>query len=103
MTDTSIILDALGHGTRRAIIGRLTQSPASVADLTRGLDVTQSAVSQHLAVLRKAGLVTGTPQGARVIYGLRPEGLKPIRDWLDTLWGDQLAAYKSIAEKDLDA
>jgi DNA-binding transcriptional ArsR family regulator len=77
------VLTALADPTRRQVFERLAEAPASVAQITRGLPVSQPAVSQHLKVLREAGLVVGTPKGASTIYRIDPAGLAPLRQWLD--------------------
>lgn len=77
------VLTALADPTRRQVFERLADAPASVAEITRGLPVSQPAVSQHLKVLREAGLVVGTPRGASTIYRIDPAGLAPLRHWLD--------------------
>jgi DNA-binding transcriptional ArsR family regulator len=90
---------ALADPTRRALFERIAdRDGASVAELTKAARVSQPAVSQHLKTLREAGLVRGTPQGARVIYRIDPAGLGPLRAWLDRFWGDQLAAFKHHTE-----
>jgi DNA-binding transcriptional ArsR family regulator len=91
-------LSALADPTRREIFERLSVKRSSVADLARAMPVSQPAVSQHLKVLREAGLVRGTPQGARVIYEIDLAGLGPLRAWLDRFWDDQLDAFKKAAE-----
>jgi DNA-binding transcriptional ArsR family regulator len=88
-----ITLAALGDPTRRAIVDRLRARPRSVGELADALPVSQPAVSQHLAVLRDAGLVEGRREGRRSIYRLRPEGLEPLRVWVEAMWDDALAAY----------
>ena len=95
------VLTALADPTRRQVFERLAAAPASVAEITRGLTVSQPAVSQHLKVLREAGLVVGTPRGASTIYRIDPAGLAPLRQWLDRYWDAQLAAYQRAVEKDL--
>lgn len=106
MSDGSVasaVLAALADPTRRAIFERLAERPASVAELTRALPVSQPAVSQHLARLREAGLVRDRAEGARRIYRIDPAGLGPLRAWLDRFWGDQLAAFKAAADAGEDA
>ncbi len=98
MPNESAALAALADPTRRRVFERLGEAPASVAEITRAVGVSQPAVSQHLKVLREAGLVAGTPQGARVIYAIDPAGLGPLRAWLDRFWDAQLAAFKTAAE-----
>lgn len=98
MANEYAALAALADPTRRRVFERLGQAPASVADITRAVGVSQPAVSQHLKVLREAGLVAGRPAGARVIYAIDPAGLGPLRAWLDRFWDAQLAAFKAAAE-----
>lgn len=98
MANISSTLAALSDQTRRRVFERVALRPASVAEITRGMGVSQPAVSQHLKVLRDAGLVTGTPQGARTIYAIDPRGLGPLRAWLDRFWDAQLDAFRTAAE-----
>lgn len=89
MTNYSTALDsfaALGDATRRAIFERVAARPSAVGDLARGLPVSRPAVSQHLRVLKKAGLVTETYAGTRRIYRLDPRGIAAMRGWLDAHW-----------------
>jgi DNA-binding transcriptional ArsR family regulator len=94
-------LSALGDPSRRAIFERLALSPASVSDISAGLPVTRSAVSQHLRVLKDAGLVTETPQGTRRIYRLDPGGIGAVRDWLDEQWAMSLEAFRDFADAEV--
>jgi DNA-binding transcriptional ArsR family regulator len=97
MTDIAA-LTALADPTRRRVFERLAEGPASVAEITRKMPVSQPAVSQHLKVLRAAGLVTGTARGASTIYRIDPSGLGPLRAWIDRFWDAQLEAYRKAAE-----
>lgn len=97
MTNISA-LTALADPTRRRVFERLAEGPASVAEITRSLPVSQPAVSQHLKVLREAGLVTGTPKGASTIYRIDPAGLGPLRAWIDRFWDAQLDAFARAAK-----
>jgi DNA-binding transcriptional ArsR family regulator len=100
MTNESRALAALADPTRRRVFERLGKAPASVADITRAVGVSQPAVSQHLKILREAGLVAGRPEGARVIYAIDPRGLGPLRAWLDRFWDAQLDAFRRAAEQE---
>ena len=91
---------ALGDPTRRTIFERLAHHPAAVGDLAAGLPVSRPAVSQHLRVLKDAGLVMETAQGARRIYSIDPRGVGAMRDWLDAHWDGALAAFKTLADDD---
>lgn len=90
---------ALGDPTRLAILERLADRPLAVVDLTRDLPVSRPAVSQHLRVLKEAGLVVDQAVGNRRIYRADPQGLAALRDQLDRFWGKAMAAYKSAAEE----
>jgi DNA-binding transcriptional ArsR family regulator len=84
VTDGFAALDALGDGTRRRMLELLRDGEQSVAELTRALPVSQSAVSQHLRVLRDAGLVADRAEGARRYYRITPDGFIAVRAYVDT-------------------
>jgi DNA-binding transcriptional ArsR family regulator len=90
---------ALGDPTRRAIFERLAQRPLAVGELARELPVSRPAVSQHLKVLKDAGLVVDRPAGNRRIYQLNPDGLGALRAQLDRFWNQALATYKQVVEQ----
>jgi DNA-binding transcriptional ArsR family regulator len=90
--------DALGDPTRRAIFERLGARPLPVGELARDLPVSRPAVSQHLRVLKLAGLVTDEAQGTRRIYRIDPEGIARLRDQLDRFWDQALTAFKAVAD-----
>ena len=90
---------ALGDSTRRAIFERLAEHPRAVGELARELPVSRPAVSQHLKVLKEAGLVVDRPVGTRRIYQLDPAGLEALRAQLDRFWTKALANYKAVAEQ----
>ena len=90
--------DALGDPTRRAIFERLAGTPQSVGDLARELPVSRPAVSQHLRVLKLAGLVSDEARGTRRIYRVEPAGVSALRDQLDRFWDQALAAFKVAAD-----
>src|SRR5258708_19983794 len=90
---------ALADPTRREVFERLARGPQAVGDLARGLPVSRPAVSQHLKVLKEAGLVTDRPDGARRVYQIDPKGLGQIRAWLDQFWDVALAAFKAEVER----
>jgi DNA-binding transcriptional ArsR family regulator len=99
MTNQTSGLTALGDPTRRAIFERLAERPQAVGELARELPVSRPAVSQHLKVLKEAGLVTDRPEGARRIYQLDPDGVGALRAYLDQFWNRALAAYKTAVEQ----
>lgn len=91
-------LAALADPTRREILERLRSGPRAVGVLAEGLPVSRPAVSQHLRVLREAGLVNEQRQGTRRMYGLEARGLVELRRYLDRFWGDVLDAFKAEAD-----
>jgi DNA-binding transcriptional ArsR family regulator len=90
---------ALGDPTRRAIFERLADGPRSVGELAGELPVSRPAVSQHLKVLKAAGLVVDEPAGTRRIYQLDPRGVGALRAYLDHFWDQALAGYKRAVEQ----
>jgi DNA-binding transcriptional ArsR family regulator len=93
-------LNALGDPTRRAIFERLADKPSAVVELANEMPVSRPAVSQHLKVLKDAGLVIDDPAGNRRIYRLDPEGVAALREYLDFFWQRSLAAFKKAVEPD---
>jgi DNA-binding transcriptional ArsR family regulator len=91
--------DRAGRPTRRAILEQLAARPRAVGELARELPVSRPAVSQHLKVLKGAGLVVDRPAGTRRIYQVDPEGLAELRAYLDRFWNEALAAYKSAVDQ----
>jgi DNA-binding transcriptional ArsR family regulator len=91
---------ALGDPTRRRILERLRTGPKPVGVIAAGLSVSRPAVSQHLKILREAGLVQEEPRGTRRIYHIDPRGLGPLRAWLDQFWDHALEAFRAEAEKE---
>ena len=100
---TNQVLDALGDPTRRAVCERLAAGPLPVGQLAATLaverPVSRPAVSQHLKVLKEAGLVTDRAVGNRRVYALDPTGVTALRMWLDRIWSDALSAFKTAVEQ----
>ena len=92
-------LAALADPTRREIFEHLAARPRPVGELARELPVSRPAVSQHLKVLKGAGLVVDRPAGTRRIYQVDPDGLAELRAYLDRFWNQALAAFKEAAER----
>ena len=92
-------LTALGDPTRRAIFERLAERPSAVGELAGELPVSRPAVSQHLKVLKDAGLVLDRAAGTRRIYRVDPDGIGALRAYLDQFWNQSLAAYKQAVEQ----
>lgn len=96
------IFKALADPSRRAIFESLTQGEAAVKDLTARFEISQPAVSQHLAALRDAGLVHGRVAGRRVYYRIEPRGLQPLIDWLEhyrAFWPERLERLERLLER----
>ncbi|HUL66116.1 MAG TPA: metalloregulator ArsR/SmtB family transcription factor [Burkholderiaceae bacterium] len=92
-------LAALADPTRRAVFERLSGGPLSVGEIAADLPVSRPAVSQHLKVLKEAGLVRDEADGVRRVYEVDPRGLAELRSWLDRFWDDALAAFKAEVER----
>jgi DNA-binding transcriptional ArsR family regulator len=100
MANASLALAALADPTRREIFERLARSPSAVGELASSLPVSRPAVSQHLKVLKDAGLVVHRTHGTRNVYEIDPNGLGALRAWLDQFWAEALDAFKAEVEKD---
>lgn len=96
----AIAFAALADPTRREVFERLAKGPRSVGEIAEGLPVSRPAVSQHLKVLKEAGLVSDRPEGARRVYQIDPQGLGQMRAWLDRFWDEALEAFKAEVERD---
>jgi DNA-binding transcriptional ArsR family regulator len=96
-----LAFEALGDPTRRAILERLGRHPRSVRELADALPVSRPAVSQHLKVLKRSGLVTDRAEGTRRIYRVDPTGIAAMREYLDQMWDAALAAF-AVAVEDQD-
>lgn len=101
MTNASSVaaIVALADDTRRTIFEIVAARPSAVGEIAAGLPVSRPAVSQHLKVLKDAGLVRNISQGTRRIYHLDPRGIAAVRTWLDELWGSSLDAFKAFADE----
>lgn len=100
MTDAAVALEALSDPTRRRVFELLVEQPSSVGQLAERLPVTRPAVSQHLRVLKQAGLVSDRAEGTRRIYQSAPEGLAALRAYLDTFWNRSMAAFEAATKED---
>src|SRR3954449_10039396 len=100
MTYQSEGFTALADPTRRAIFERLAERPSAVGELALELPVSRPAVSQHLKVLKAAGLVVDHPDGTRRIYQLDPDGVDALRGYLDQFWNRSLANFKRVVEQE---
>jgi len=93
-------LTAIAEPNRRQILGLISASELSAGEIARHFDVTRPAISQHLAVLRSAGLVTERRDGTRRYYRARPQGVAELRAWLDAFWREGLVRLKTKAERE---
>ena len=103
MANPSRAFAALADPTRREIFERLASEPSAVGELANELPVSRPAVSQHLKVLKEAGLVVDRAIGTRRVYEIDPHGLGELRAWLDRFWGEALEAFKAEVERDQPA
>ena len=105
MTEAAIdaVMRALADPTRRAVFERIASSDEiAVVELTRGSGVTQGAISQHLKALKQAGLVAERPEGRRVFYRIRPEGLEPLAEWMDhygNFWRERFTDLRALLKE----
>ena len=97
--ETANGFSALSDPTRRAIFERLSQGPMPVGELARDLPVSRPAVSQHLKVLKEAGLVVDRQDGTRRLYQVNPDGVGALRAYLDRFWNQALTAFKAVVEQ----
>ena len=96
------VIEALADSTRRAVFELLREGPRPVGEIARELPVSRPAVSQHLRVLKEAGLVTERKDGTRRLYRVEPAGLAELRAYFEGFWSDALAAFKAAAESESD-
>jgi len=97
---TNLVFAALADPTRRQVFEKVAERPQSVGALAGQLPVSRPAVSQHLKVLKDAGLVTDEARGTSRIYRIDPKGLGPLRRWLDEQWSRSLDNFKALAEQE---
>ncbi len=98
MDTHDLVLDALGDHTRRAILERLRDGPKPVVEIAQGLPVGRPAVSQHLKVLKRAGLVSDRAVGTRRVYEVDQRGLEAAQHYLGSFWSDALSRFKRAAD-----
>jgi DNA-binding transcriptional ArsR family regulator len=94
--------EALGDPSRLAIVTRLAERPRAVGELAEVLPISRAAVSQHLKVLKEAGLVTDRAVGTRRVYRLNPVGMAALRDQLETFWNRALDGYHDVVERETE-
>jgi DNA-binding transcriptional ArsR family regulator len=99
-TGAAEALDALGDPTRRRVLELLRDGPRAVGEVAADLPVSRPAVSQHLRVLKGAGLVSERRDGTRHLYRIDPAGLAALRTYLESFWDDALASFRTVAERE---
>jgi DNA-binding transcriptional ArsR family regulator len=102
MTYSSAAFAAIADPTRRQVLERLSGRPMAVGEIAAGMPVSRPAISQHLKVLKEAGLVSDRQDGTRRIYAIDPKGLGALRAWLDQFWDGALLALKTEIEREAD-
>jgi DNA-binding transcriptional ArsR family regulator len=98
MATPGTALEALGDPTRRAVFERVLRGPIAVGPLASGLPVSRPAVSQHLSVLKRAGLVVDRRHGRHRVYEAVPDAIAQVRDYFDAFWDQALASFRDAAE-----
>lgn len=99
MANARLLLAVIAEPTRLVLVDALRAGPLTVGELATRVPVTRSAVSQHLKVLKEAGLVADRPEGTRRVYYIDPNGLGALRQWLDQFWDQALAAFQAEVER----
>jgi DNA-binding transcriptional ArsR family regulator len=99
MATPGTVLDALGDPTRRAVFERVLRGPVAVGTIASGLPVSRPAVSQHLGVLKRAGLVVDRPSGRHRVYEVVPDAIAQVRDYFDAFWDQALASFREATER----
>jgi DNA-binding transcriptional ArsR family regulator len=100
MTNANSAIHALADPTRLEIFKRLSKRPMAVVDIADGLAVSRPAVSQHLKVLKDAGLISVTASGTRHLYRIDPKGIQKMRSTLDRLWDQALVSFQNLTEEE---
>ena len=100
MINAERVLDALGDPTRRLVFKRLRNGTRSVREIAERMRVSRPAVSQHLKVLKAAGLIMVRAEGTRRFYAVDTRGMEALRGWLDGFWDEALVAFKKAAERE---
>ncbi len=96
------VLDALADPTRRDVLELVCRTPSSVQQIADQLPISRPAVSQHLKILKDAGVVASHPVGTRRVYTVTTDGFEVLRQWLDVMWRDALAAFAAFADSHPD-
>ncbi len=100
MVTYGVVLDSLADPTRREVLDLVRRKPSSVREIADQLPISRPAVSQHLKILKDAGVVTSHPVGTRRVYTVTTDGLEVLRQWLDVMWRDALSSFASFVESE---
>ena len=95
------VLDSLADATRREVLDLVRRKPSSVQEIADQLPISRPAVSQHLKILKDAGVVTSHPVGTRRVYTVTADGFEVLRQWLDVMWRDALSSFASFVEREV--
>jgi DNA-binding transcriptional ArsR family regulator len=95
------VLDSLADATRREVLNLVRHKPSSVQEIADQLPISRPAVSQHLKILKDAGIVTARPVGTRRVYTVTTDGFEVLRQWLDVVWRDALSSFASFVESEV--
>ncbi len=92
------VLDSLADSSRREVLDLVRRKPSSVQEIADQLPISRPAVSQHLKILKDAGIVTSRPFGTRRVYAVTTDGFEVLRQWLDVMWRDALSSFAAFAD-----
>ncbi|OBK78653.1 hypothetical protein A5651_01610 [Mycobacterium sp. 1274761.0] len=95
-----MVLDSLADSTRRDVLDLVRRKPSSVQEIADRLPISRPAVSQHLKILKDAGVVTCHAEGTRRVYTVSTDGFEVLRQWLDVMWRDALSSFASFVERE---
>jgi DNA-binding transcriptional ArsR family regulator len=93
-----VVLDSLADATRREVLDLVRRRPSSVQEIADQLPISRPAVSQHLKILKDAGIVTSRAAGTRRVYTVTTDGFEVLRQWLDVMWRDALSSFASFVD-----
>ena len=96
-----MVLDSLADSTRREVLDLVCRRPSSVQEIADQLPISRPAVSQHLKILKEAGIVTSRAVGTRRVYTVTTDGFEVLRQWLDVMWRDALSSFASFVESEV--
>ena len=101
MVTYAVVLESLADSTRREVLDLVRRKPSSVQEIADQLPISRPAVSQHLKILKDAGIVTSQPVGTRRVYTVTTDGFEVLRQWLDVMWRDALSSFAAFVESEV--